>query len=253
MGALVVRRRLGFRALLYHAVGSRLTHDPYGLSVAPDLFDRHMAVLVLSDDVAVCGFSEATRLGAGLRVAVTFDDGYKDNLHRAAPILLRHGVPFTVFATSSFIRSGSSEYLTPAELRELADLTGVTIGSHGSTHVPLAGCDDRTLWRELDGSRRDLEDMIGRPVRVISYPHGSVNLRVAAVARRAGYFAGACSRFDINGPGRNPLLLCRTEIVAADSERVFRQKLLGAWDWLRWRRKDLQTGHEAVLADDAYI
>lgn len=234
----VLGSKPGFRLFLYHAVGSRLARDTYGICIAPDLFDRHMAVLTSSDGVAVCGFHESAGPVASLRAAVTFDDGYKDNLHQAAPILLKYGVPFTVFATSSFIRSGATDYLSPSELRELADLPGVTIGSHGATHVPLAGCDNRTLWNELHGSRLYLEDTIGRPVRAVSYPHGSVTRRVAAAAKRAGYVAGACSRFDINVPGRDPLLLCRTEIVAGDSERVFRQKLAGAWDWCRWRVRD---------------
>jgi len=219
-------------------VGSRLEHDAYGISIAPDLFTCHMAALVDSQDVTLADLSRVAFSDEGLRVAVTFDDGYKDNLHHAAPILLKYGVPFTIFATSSFIRSGAVDYLSASELRELADLPGVTIGSHGATHVPLAGCDDRTLWNELSGSRLYLEDTIGRPVRAVSYPHGSVTRRVAAAAKQAGYVAGACSRFDINAPDRDPLLLCRTEIVASDSERVFKQKLAGAWDWSRWRAKD---------------
>jgi len=238
--------RPGLRILLYHAVGSRLEHDAYGISIAPDLFTCHMAALVDSQDVTLADLSRAAFSDEGLRVAVTFDDGYKDNLHRAAPILLKYGVPFAVFVTSSFIRSGSADYLSPSELRELANLPGVTIGSHGATHVPLAGCDDRTLWNELHGSRLYLEDTIGRPVWAVSYPHGSVTRRVADVARQAGYITGVCSRFDINAPGRDPLLLCRTEIVAGDSERVFRQKLRGTWDWSRWQKVDPARvpGHE---------
>jgi peptidoglycan/xylan/chitin deacetylase (PgdA/CDA1 family) len=37
-------------------------------------------------------------------VCFTFDDGYRDNLEHALPIFRRHGAPFTVYATSSFVR-----------------------------------------------------------------------------------------------------------------------------------------------------
>jgi len=238
MGGRIAGCRRGFRILLYHAVGSRVDHDTYGLSIRPKMFERHMAVLANSQWVSVVDLREGLTAASPLRVAVTFDDGYRDTLAVAAPILLKYKIPFAVFVTAAFVRSGSSLYLIPAELRELADLPGVTIGSHGSSHAPLADCDEAALWQEVDGSRRALEDMIGRPVTSIAYPHGSVNRRVRDAARRAGYTVGVCSRFDINGSGRDPLLLCRTEVLAVDSERVFLQKLEGAWDWYRWRRPD---------------
>ncbi len=238
LGRAVLGCRPGFRVLLYHAVGSNLMRHYYGISVATDLFERHMALLASNEGVSVVGLSDRPTSCSVLRVAVTFDDGYKDNLHKAAPILLKHRIPFTVFATSSYIHGHSKEYLSPTELRELASLPGATVGSHGATHIALANCDDSTLWNEVCGSRRSLEDMLGRSVTAISYPHGSVNCRVIVAVRRAGYTVGACSRFDVNDPSRDPLLLCRTEVVASDSERVFMQKLHGAWDWNRFREKD---------------
>lgn len=231
IGRNVLGWRRGFRVLLYHAVGSRLGHNPYDISIGPALFEEQMAILASRDGVSVVGFQEGEGGQPGHQIAVTFDDGYKDNLYVAAPILLKYRIPFTVFVTSAVLDKLGSPYLAAAELRQLVDLPGVSIGSHGATHVPLTTCDDATLWQELNGSRCSLEDAIGRPVTAISYPHGSVNGRVLAAARRAGYSAGACSRSNINGSVRNPLLLCRTEVVAADSARIFLQKLSGAWDW----------------------
>jgi len=231
--------RLGFRILLYHAVGSHLLHDTYGISIRSELFERHMAVLSRQGGISIVGLEDKPLSSAGLRVAITFDDGYQDNLKTAAPILLKYKIPFTVFATSSYIQSGRAPYLNSDELRELASLPGASIGSHGATHIPLAECDDATLWRELYDSRCYLEDVIKKPVQGIAYPHGSVSVRVMEAAQRAGYTLGGCSRFDINDVSRDPLLLYRSEIVAADSERIFLQKLYGAWDWYRWRIRDL--------------
>ncbi len=230
--------RPGLRILLYHSVGSRLSHDSYGISIQPKLFERHMKVLTESEGVTIANLCLGRGTAPGLRVAVTFDDGYKDNLYTAAPILLKFQIPFTVFVTTSFIQNGSRDYLAERELKELASLPGVNIGSHGKTHSPLVHCDDLALWQELFESRCRIEDVIGRQVKAIAYPHGSVNQRVRHVAERAGYVVGVCSRFDINDENRDPLLLCRSEVLAADSERVFRQKISGAWDWYRWRSKD---------------
>ena len=231
--------RSGFRILFYHSIGSRIAGDSYGMSVKPRLFAEHMAILANTEGLRLVGMIEGQQQGkAPLRVAVSFDDGYKDNFYVAAPILLRHHIPFTVFVTSAFARKPSDIFMNARELRELSALPGVTIGSHGATHIALDACDEPTLWKELADSKNELEDIIGKPVTVISYPYGFVNRTVIEAVKKIGYAVGACSRFDINDATRNPLLLCRTEIVAADSERVFVQKLRGAWDWYRWRARD---------------
>ena len=237
VGVALQGSRPGFRILLYHAVGSSVAADSYGFSVLPGRFAQQMDLLSHRPDVEIVDLAGGLRSRGRLRVAVTFDDGYKDILTTAAPTLLQYRIPFTVFATSALLGS-SSDYLMPAELRELAGLPGVTIGSHGLTHTPLGECGDTVLRRELEESRRRLEELLGRPVIAVAYPHGSVDQRVRREAARAGYRLGACSRSTINAADRDPLLLCRTEIIGADSTRVFAQKLDGAWDWIRWRSPD---------------
>jgi peptidoglycan/xylan/chitin deacetylase (PgdA/CDA1 family) len=228
---------------MYHAVGSQLADDPYGISISLENFERQMEILASRQAAEVVSlntlqtFDETEDGEKKLRVAVTFDDGYKDNLYVAAPVLLRLQIPFTVFVTSSFIQTGSADYLNELELKELAALPGVTIGSHGVTHCRLAECDDDSLRWELQESRRYLEDVTGKPVTALSYPHGSASDRVREAARLAGYVLAASSFFDINKARHDPLMLSRCEIIAHDSERVFLQKLNGAWDWMRWRER----------------
>lgn len=233
------RVRLGLRLLMYHAVGTRIKEDTLGIySVNPKLFEQHIKSLTEYRYACKVGLTSGDYKGEELKIAVTFDDGYSDNLYTAAPVLLKYNIPFTVFAVASFIKSNSPEYMNASELRELSEYPGVTIGSHGDSHKPLAMCDDNELQAELLNSRRYLEDVIGKPVNAISYPHGSVDMRVRDFAEKAGYVTGCCSYPGINKPDRDPLMFCRTAILSEDSVRLFMQKLNGHWDWYRWRYRD---------------
>ena len=233
------RKRSGFRVLVYHSVGSKVDNDPYGIfSIDKTLFEDHISLLSEYEDIDLISLEKYRNNPGDLQIAVTFDDGYKDNLYVAAPILLKYKIPFTVFVTTSFVKESKENYLTPKELRELSEIPIVTIGSHGMTHISLTECNDRQLKNELILSKKYLEDLIGKPVNMISYPFGAVDRRVRDNAEKAGYLLEACSRFGINDISRDPFLLCRTEITGNDSVRVFQQKLHGDWDWYRWRRKD---------------
>ena len=229
----------GLRVLMYHAIGTPALGDTFGLfSLSPERFRQHMALLAGWTQGRVVAFDAAAKTGTGCRVAITFDDGYLDNLEVAAPILGELGVPFTVFVTSEFVRHGKAGFLSPGALRALAALSGAQIGAHGANHVALTQCDEVTLRNELTSSRHYLEDVLGREVRTLAYPYGAADRRVRDAALAAGYQLGACSLAGVNPPGRDPLLLARTEVVSFDNERVFAQKLHGDWDWYRWRTQD---------------
>lgn len=227
--------RSGFRVIMYHAVGTPAKYDPQGIySIDTKSFERHMTILANYHNLSIVNFHNGHASNGKLEVAVTFDDGYKDNLYTAAPILLKYNIPFTVFVTSSFIKSNSPDILNPKELRELASYPGVTIGAHSATHAPLIKCNDDELKKELQDSKYYIEDLIGGQVTTFSYPYGLVDTRVRDAAETAGYVRAGGSLFGINTADSDPLLLCRSEILSYDSERVFLQKLHGDWDWHRY-------------------
>ncbi|MEY3720520.1 MAG: hypothetical protein RL618_1039, partial [Pseudomonadota bacterium] len=147
----------GLRVLMYHAIGAPALGDTLGLfSLSPERFRQHMALLAGWQQGRVVDFDAAALSGAGCRVAITFDDGYLDNLEVAAPILGELGLPFTVFVTSEFVRLGKTGFLSPDALRALAALPGAQIGAHGANHVALTQCDQATLRNELTSSRHYL-------------------------------------------------------------------------------------------------
>jgi len=90
--------------LVYHRVAA-LEHDPQLLSVTPERFEaqlrmlaEHFQVLSLNDVASGLARRRLPRRG----VAITFDDGYADNLHAALPVLESVGIPATVFVSSGY-------------------------------------------------------------------------------------------------------------------------------------------------------
>lgn len=229
----------GLRVLMYHSVGGSF-RDPYGTSISPKLFGAHVeALAAMKPRWELSGFDAPP--ASGRRLAVTFDDGYRDTLTAAAPLLAARGIPFTVFAIAEGKGDMDAAYLTPSELKELASFPGASVGAHGLTHRALAGLGDADLASELAGSRKRLEDLLGRPVTSMSYPYGSVDRRVRGAAAAAGFTLAGCSRYGLNRPGRDPLLLCRTEVTAWDSVSDLELKVEGHWDWFALRRRDPVT------------
>lgn len=231
--------RPGLRILMYHSVGHYAYGDTQGIfSISQQSFRQHIHRLANMQGCQAVPLQPLNLPQQALHVAITFDDGYRDNLYIAAPILVEYGIPFTVFVSSDFIKNRIDGFLGSEELKELANLPGVTIGAHGKSHRPLTTCNDAELETELSSSKHYIEDLLGRSVTAVAYPFGSVNIRVRDKAEQLGYDLGVCTRFDINKPDRDPFLLCRCNIERNDTPRVLHQKVRGDWDWYRWRSPD---------------
>ena len=126
-------RRPRALVLLYHRVAD-VDPDPWRLSVDPVTFRAQMETLArdwhpLSLDQLVDGVEHRTLPERA--VAVTFDDGYADNLAVAAPILVEYEIPATLFVATDLVDSGgppwwdelASLLLEPAQLPDTLTLT----------------------------------------------------------------------------------------------------------------------------------
>ena len=95
-------------------------------------------------------------------VTLTFDDGYRDNLEHALPILERHGAPFTLFVTTGF--ADRAARLWWVELEEaVAALDGIAIDVEGERlAMPATTPDEKQAaftalyWRLRAGSEERL-------------------------------------------------------------------------------------------------
>ena len=169
-------------------------------------------------------------------ILITFDDGYRSNLDFALPALAEAGYTATVFVVSGLIGRANlwdadeiqEPLLSGAELREIRKC-GHDVQSHTRTHPNLTKLADRAAIDELLGSRLELQDLTGAPVRVIAYPWGAANARVQRLAARAGYEAGVILRRRVNRTTTPPLELRRIGINCETTLARF------AWDLARLR------------------
>ena len=137
-----VRPSDGLAILRYHAICGPEGHayaDP-GICVTPSSFERHVAYLasrycVLPLPEAVAYLREGKSLPANA-VAITFDDGYADNLS-AARVLQRHGVSGTFYITAGCL-SGEAPFW-PSEVRQIVErVSGESIALNATgTHVSI--------------------------------------------------------------------------------------------------------------------
>ena len=104
---------------------------------------------------------------------LTIDDGLSDVYRVVYPELKKRHIPFTVFIVTDYLDTDG--YLTTQQLRELAADPLVTIGSHGITHAILKGMPAEEQLREFVESKRILQEITGKEVRVFAYSHGQYN------------------------------------------------------------------------------
>ena len=130
--------------LMYHRVAVPPAADPWTLCVSPERFDAQLRSLRrFADLVPLERLPEAMRVRRGGRpaVALTFDDGYHDNLTAAKPILERHDAPATVFLATGCIERGGRYWWD-----RLSDVV------HGPQQLPaelhLEGSNGPFSWRD---------------------------------------------------------------------------------------------------------
>ena len=223
----------GLRVLGYHSVtNSKSNKDMW--SVDRWLFQDHLSFLE-ENKIEVYSIETLKNKIPDDGIVITFDDGYKNNLEIAAPILNKFKMPFSVFVVSDYLNESKTEYLDKASLKELSDNPLVSIGSHSKTHAKLEECSIKQIRSEVRDSKSYLEDVLGKEVSAFSYPHGRFNSLVRDEVMKAGYSLGFTSHYDLNRPNQDKLILNRNEIWNSDDLNNFKRKIEGHWDWLKYR------------------
>jgi peptidoglycan/xylan/chitin deacetylase (PgdA/CDA1 family) len=227
--------------LTYHALGDvPPEQDPDGLVTPAAVFRAQVKSMVDRGYEFVTASEVARRVHAHRPLdgvaAVTLDDGSLDNYTILPDLLLELGVPATVFACPGllgepdpYLRSAGVRLMTAEELRAVADLGFIEIGSHTNEHADLTAASPELAYREMVSSKQALEDILERPVETFAYPFCRYSAACPAAAERAGYLAAfAC---DVHG-SRHPYELRRSMMDRADGRLRFALKSHGVFERL---------------------
>ncbi|MGW4245794.1 polysaccharide deacetylase family protein [Nocardia sp. NPDC004722] len=111
-------------------------------------------------------------------VLITFDDGYRDNITFALPILERLGLRALFFVSTDLLgRSSPDPRADFASIEEFAALekSGHRIGAHSRNHIRLDQADLAEVEAETYGSLEAVTAKCGpTPTRLFAYPYGAI-------------------------------------------------------------------------------
>ncbi len=230
--------------LLYHRITNEISKASRAVCISPRAFDRQMGYL-RQNGFKVVSLGQVRDAVEGERslparsVAITFDDGYRDNYYNAFPILQKYGFGATVFLVTDLIgrtnvwdqRSLGTRpvpLLSGPEIREMSK-HGIEFGSHSRTHPMLTSLSLDEIAAEVAGSKRDLEDILGAEARFFSYPYFAAGEREHSVVESAG-FAGACGGEDLRDSSCYHL---NRVVILPEHWLITRMKFIGLYRKLR--------------------
>ena len=167
-------------------------------------------------------------------LAITFDDGFANNLEVAYPELARRGWPSTVFVATSYM--GRRPYLTRAEIPRVLEL-GVEIGNHTHGHTDLRTVTPARVVDEISECSRRIEDLVGARPRHFCYPEGRYSPAARDAVASTEMESACTGRVGFNPPGADPFRLRRVTLERGDGPRELRTRLSGGYDFLDRRQR----------------
>lgn len=156
-------------------------------------------------------------------LAITFDDGYAENVEFALPMLIERRIPITYFVTlGNVLEQRPFEHDLqlgqPLPVNSIDSIramvnAGIEIGAHTRNHIDLGQTSDpRVIFDEVIASGRELAQEVSQRIRYFAFPYGqSKNLNQAALQmlKEEGY-AGACTTLGAANPvGVDPFQINR--------------------------------------------
>ncbi|MEZ0322872.1 MAG: polysaccharide deacetylase family protein [Hydrogenothermaceae bacterium] len=182
------------KVLTYHNIGNPPKEAKLKtLYVKSSKFDRQLKALKMlnykTPSLNSINFTEK-------EIVITFDDGYKDFMENALPILKKYNFKAVVFIVVNLVGSYNKwdweklnvkKYLMDWKDIEYIHKEGIEIGSHTLTHPFLTKIDRKEAKKEIESSKKILEDRLGVEIKSFCYPYGDYNREIRDLVEESGY------------------------------------------------------------------
>ncbi|HVE58930.1 MAG TPA: polysaccharide deacetylase family protein [Pyrinomonadaceae bacterium] len=218
-------------ALLYHKVDLPTADVKIrGAFTAPQKFERQIAYLKKKGfefytASELIKFYRANGEFPRKAIAVTFDDGWKDNYRNAFPVLKKYGAKATIFLVTSCIGQttdrvtadgeGVREHLSETDVREMS-AGGIEFNSHSVSHSLFHQISEEDIKFEVNESKKIIENLTQKECSVFAYPAGFFTGFAKEAIKDAGY-EGAFSTVYGDADNFDIFALNRVEILRRDS------------------------------------
>lgn len=233
--------------LMYHSISpipDKVSHPYFQTNTDPATFYKQMEWLAKNGYRAI----PLTEIEEELKhpnqdrrkpFVVTFDDGFKDFLENAFPVLKNFHFTATVFLPTGYVgqRLMEKQCLSWEEVRSL-QAEGIEFGSHTVTHPKLHRLSSAMLHQEISNSKETIEHSTGEKVNTFSYPYAFPQEDRAFISviktmlSEQGYTHGVSTRIGRVCTNDDLLILKRIPMNMYDDSKMLRAKTEGWYDWL---------------------
>ncbi len=171
----------------------------------------------------------------GRYICLSFDDGFRNCVTNALPMLAERNIPAAFFVVSDLVPEAAVQttgehlrffgprrrpipFLSWEDCRTLS-AAGMTIGSHSASHRPFISLSDHEAYEELRRSKAAIEAALGTRCDHFCCPWGKPDRdfktsREIANAKALGYRSFLTTKYGSMAPGDSPYAIRRVGLLA---------------------------------------